>query len=187
MEIKDNFISVDVESTGPCPGIHSMINFGAVSVSEPTYQFSASLEELPGGAWSVGTRKFWNETEQNRATLAKFQAEASNITAVMWDFREWLSEFKRPILVSHPITFDFSFLNYYWWLVFDSDPPFGWGGCDIKTLGMAVLKTGFRESTKRTMKKKIAQTDWHHMKHTHDGLGDALEQAELFRTLMKLV
>ena len=32
-------ISVDVEADGPCPGLYSMVSFGAVSVLDTTQRF----------------------------------------------------------------------------------------------------------------------------------------------------
>lgn len=187
MEIKESFISVDVETTGAVPGLYSMIDLGAVSVSDISDTFSASLVELPNGAWSVETRQFWMKNDHNRRILTEIQEKARPIADVMHDFRSWLSNWKKPILIGFPATFDFAWINYYWWLVFRCEPPFGWGGLDIKTLGMITMRSGFRESTKRILKKKLPPGKWQKMQHTHRGVDDAGEQAELFKLLMEIL
>lgn len=185
MQLQDTFISVDVETTGAVPGLYSMIDLGACSVLDLSNTFSASLVELPDAGWSNETRQFWLRNEHNRRILTEIQEKARPIEDVMYEFRVWLEQFKAPVLISHPITFDFSFINYYWWYVFRSEPPFGWGGCDIKTLGMTVMKSKFRASTKRVMAKKLPECFQRGMPHTHRGVDDAREQAFLFTKLME--
>src|SRR5690349_19263760 len=59
----------------------------------------------------------------------------------------------RPVFVAYPAGFDFLFV--YWYLMrFVGESPFGHSALDIKSFAMAVLKVGYRESTKRNIPKR---------------------------------
>jgi len=52
---------------------------------------------------------------------------------------------------------------------------------DIKSYAMAVLKCGYRDSTKRNMPQQWFDT----FPHTHVALDDAIEQGALFCNMLK--
>ena len=51
---------------------------------------------------------------------------------------------------------------------------------DIKSFAMAVLKSNYRESTKRNMPKRWFED----LPHTHVALSDAIEQGALFCNML---
>ena len=84
---------------------------------------------------------------------------------------DWLATLKgKPVFVAYPAGFDFMFV--YWYLMrFVGESPFSHSALDIKTYAMAVLKTQYRESTKRNMPKQWLDP----RSHTHVALDDAIE------------
>jgi hypothetical protein len=64
---------------------------------------------------------------------------------------------------------------------FAGESPFSHSALDIKTYAMAMLKTGYRDSTKRSMPKHWFDK----FPHTHCALDDAIEQGALFCNMLK--
>ena len=86
----------------------------------------------------------------------------------------------RPVFVAYPAGFDFLFV--YWYLIrFVGESPFSHSALDIKSFAMAVLKSDYRDSTKRNM-----PTHWFDkLPHNHVALDDAIEQGALFCNMLK--
>jgi hypothetical protein len=73
-------------------------------------------------------------------------------------------------------------LFVYWYLIrFTGESPFSFSALDIKTYAMAVLKTEYRESTKRNMPRRWFDK----LPHNHVALDDALEQGALFCNMLR--
>jgi hypothetical protein len=86
----------------------------------------------------------------------------------------------KPVFVAYPAGFDFSFV--YWYLQrFAGESPFSHSALDIKTYAMAMLRSGYREATKKNMPKR-----WFDERpHTHVALDDAIEQGALFCNMLR--
>jgi hypothetical protein len=99
----------------------------------------------------------------------------------MKTYSQWLKQLPgKPIFVGYPAAYDFMFV--YWYLIkFTGSSPFSHSALDIKSYAMAILKTDFRETTKRKIPK-----DWFDdLPHTHIALDDAIEQGTLFCNILK--
>jgi hypothetical protein len=178
--IKEVYVSTDVETDGPIPGVNSMLSFGsAVYLADKTMlgTFTANLETLPGAQGDPKTMQWWQtQTEAWRACRESPQAPEE----VMPRYVAWLKSLPgRPVFVGYPAAFDFLFV--YWYLIrFAGESPFSHSALDIKTYAMALLKKGYRESVKRNMPKRWFDT----LPHTHHALDDAIEQGALFCNML---
>ncbi len=177
------FVSVDVEADGPIPGVYSMLSFGAVAYAEDGTlidTFTCNLETLPAATYSAETMKWWN-LPQNKAAYLATRENQQTPDRAMHTFTTWLKALPgTPVFVGYPAGFDFLFI--YWYLIyFTGDSPFSFSALDIKTYACAMLKTPYRQTTKKTMPK-----EWFSKKpHTHIALDDAIEQGELFMAMRK--
>jgi DNA polymerase III alpha subunit (gram-positive type) len=99
----------------------------------------------------------------------------------MRSYVDWIKTLKgKPVFVAYPAGFDFLFI--YWYLIrFVGESPFSHSALDIKSYAMAVLKTDYRESTKRNMPKQWFDK----FPHTHVALDDAIEQGALFCNMLQ--
>ncbi len=99
----------------------------------------------------------------------------------MKDYLKWLKSLPgRIVFVGYPASYDFMFV--YWYLIrFTGGSPFSHSALDIKTFAMAMMKTGYRESTKKNMPKKWFDA----LPHSHRALDDALEQGALFCNMLR--
>jgi hypothetical protein len=66
---------------------------------------------------------------------------------------------------------------------FAGESPFSHSALDIKTLAMALLKSNYREATKRNMPRQW----FDQLPHKHVALDDAIEQGALFCNILKLI
>ena len=104
---KSRNISVDIESDGPCPGIHSMICFGAVIVESGLQRtFYAELKPISDTYVSEALAISGFSREQTMKFPEAYDA--------MHNFEAWLNKNVdgRPILWSDNNGYDSGFLNY---------------------------------------------------------------------------
>ncbi len=174
--MKEIYISTDVETDGPIPGINSMLSFGSAAyLPDKTLlgTFSINLETLPEAKSDPKTMDWWRT--QPKAWLAQRENLQSPELA-MPKYLQWVESIPgKPVFVAYPAAFDFMFV--YWYLIrFTGKSPFSHSALDIKTLAMALLKIGYRDATKRRMPRHWFDD----LPHTHLALDDAIEQGALF-------
>ena len=175
------YISTDVETDGPIPGPHSMLSFGSAAYTadkELVSTFSANLETLAGATAHPKTAE-WRATQPEAWAACRTGLEAPE--QAMQRYVSWIKSLKgKPVFVAYPAGFDFLFV--YWYLMrFVGESPFSHSALDMKSFAMAVLKTDYRESTKRNMPKHWFDK----LPHTHVALDDAVEQGALFCNMLK--
>ena len=174
------YVSTDVETDGPIPGPHSMLSFGSAAYrADKTLvsTFTANLETLPGAAGAPDTMTWWRtQPDAWRECRSNLQAPEQ----AMRNYLAWLKQLPgRPVFVAYPAGFDFLFV--YWYLIrFTGESPFSHSALDIKTYAMALLKRGYRESTKDHMPARWFDK----LLHTHRALDDAIEQGALFCNML---
>jgi hypothetical protein len=176
----ETFVSTDVETDGPIPGPHSMLSIGSAAYkADKTLlsTFSANLELLDGASAHPKTAQWW--TTQPKAWAAcRSNLEHPNVA--MRRYVEWVKTLPgKPVFVAYPAGFDFMFV--YWYLIrFTGESPFSHSALDMKTYAMALLKTGYRDSTKRNMPGRWFDK----LPHSHVALDDAIEQGALFCNML---
>lgn len=181
MKNSEIYISTDVETDGPIPGPNSMLSLGAGAFTPEgklISTFSVNLQTLPGATPNPDTMEWWGKNQEaydatRKNTLPPKQA--------ITQFSAWVSKQNgKPVFVGYPATFDFMFA--YWYLInFTGNSPFSFSALDIKTYAMAVMKTEYRQSTKKNMPKRWFSDD----EHTHVAVEDAVEQGKLFCNMLK--
>jgi len=174
------YVSTDVETDGPIPGINSMLSFGSAAyLKDKTLlsTFSANLELLDGAAPNAKTMEWWQTQPDAWNACRENLLEPES---AMNNYLKWLKELPgRPVFVGYPVAFDFLFV--YWYLIrFTGESPFSHSALDIKTYAMALLKKPYRDSTKRNMPKEWFDK----LPHTHLALDDAIEQGALFCNML---
>jgi hypothetical protein len=174
------YVSTDVESDGPIPGPHSMLSFGSAAyLADKTLlgTFSANLETLPDATGHPNTMAWW---AQNQTAWEACRKDCLPPEKAMLNYLAWLKKLPgKPVFVAYPAGFDFMFV--YWYLIrFAGESPFSHSALDMKTFAMALLKTDYREATKRNMPKEWFDS----FPHTHIALDDAIEQGSLFCNML---
>lgn len=164
-------VMVDIECDGPCPGMYSMICFGAVIV-EPGLQrtFYAQLKPISEN-WIPEALAISGFT---REECMKFPEPRD----AMQNFESWLEKNipgKRPILWSDNPMFDAGFMNYYFHHQLGRN-PFGWSAS-----GLGQLYKGLRRDLYVNF-KHLRET-----KHTHHPVDDAKGNAEAMLKMIEMM
>jgi hypothetical protein len=163
-------VSIDVESDGPCPGMHSMISFGAVIVEAGLQRtFYAELKPI-SQLWVPEALAVSGFT---RDQTMKFKDPRD----AMQNFLIWLTKQVegRPIFWSDNNGYDAGFMNYYFWQQLGHN-PFGWSSANIGS-----YYKGLRKDTYATF-KHLRET-----KHTHNPVDDAKGNAEALLKMFDMV
>jgi len=181
MPTPEIYISTDVETDGPIPGPHSMLSFGSAAYTAEKLlvsTFSANLETLEGAAAHPKTAEWWSTQPE---AWAACRTNLESPAVAMDRYVRWIKSLTgKPVFVAYPAGFDFLFV--YWYLIrFTGDSPFSHSALDIKSFAMAVLNTGYRESTKKNMPRRWFDK----LPHTHVALDDAVEQGALFCNMLR--
>lgn len=185
------YISTDIETDGPCPGLHSMLSFASVAYEvvtdnqgrNPTITrgstFGANLHLLPEANPDPDTMKWWAE---NPHAYAATRVNLKQPEYAMKRYAEWLEQLgAKPVCVAYPAGFDFTWL-YYYLHRFAGRCPFQRSCLDVRSFGAAMLKIPYPEVGKRTMPARWQDASF---PHTHKALDDALEQGELFCAMLR--
>lgn len=175
------YVSTDIEADGPIPGPHSMLSFGSAAYladKSLVSTFSANLETLPSATAHPDTMAFWAKNQEAWMATRK---DCRLPEHAMPAYVGWLKALPgRPVFVGYPAAFDFMFV--YWYLIrFAGESPFSHSALDIKTFAMALMKTKYRDATKRNMPKRW----FDQVPHTHVALDDAIEQGALFCNMLE--
>lgn len=171
------YISVDIETTGPIPGVYDLISIGACVVGKPEDNFSCLVKPQGGLV----------EDEALAVTglnIDYLNENGRNIILVMELFSNWLerNEFKQKnlVFVGFNAAFDWSFINYAF-IKYIGRNPFGFTALDIKSYYMGRFRTLWHETKSSRIDVKLKTKN---MK-THDALQDAIYQSEIFSIISK--
>ena len=174
------YVSTDIESDGPVPGLHSMLSFGSAAYTaskELISTFQTNLELLPDAAswpetmeWWKGYPEAWNACRSN----PQLPVEA------MKQYLEWIKALPgNPVFVAYPLSFDYGFIHWYL-MKFTGENPFQLGGIDIKSYAMALLKVDYSSINKNNLPKEWLPLP----SRPHKALEDAIIQGELFCNML---
>lgn len=174
------YVSTDVETDGPIPGPHSMLSFASAAyLPDKTLvgTFAANLKTLPDASGDPETMAWWqSQPDAWNATRTDLQEPVDAMQRYVAWLKALLGE---PVFVAYPAGFDFLFV--YWYLIrFTGESPFSFSALDIKSYAMAMLKTEYREATKRNMPLNWFDS----LPHSHVALNDAIEQGALFCNML---
>ena len=163
-------VSIDIESDGPCPGLHSMICFGAVIV-EAGFQrtFYAQLKPI--------SETYIPEALAIRGFTREETLKFPNPRDAMQNFEIWLKQNidGRPIAWADNPSYDMGFLNYYFWQQLGRN-PFGWSAAGIGQLYKGI--TGDLHSKFGHLKDTP---------HTHNPVDDAKGNAEALLKMFSMM
>lgn len=174
------YVSTDIETDGPVPGLNSMLSFGSAAyLADKTLvrTFSANLETLTGAGADAVTMAWW---ESQPLAWQACRINPQPPVLVMPRYVSWLKELPgKPVFVGYPAAFDFMFITYYLYR-FAGESPFAYSALDIKTYAMAMMKKNFHDVNKKSMPKHWFDD----LPYTHVALDDAVSQGALFCNLL---
>jgi DNA polymerase III epsilon subunit-like protein len=170
------FVSVDIEAAGPNPTRFAMLSIGACLVDDPDGGFYAELQpdsiEFEPEAVAV-----------SGLSLERLAVEGIGPAVAMRQFEEWLAEHvlpgARPVFTAFNAPFDWMFVDAYFQRYLGHN-PFGHSALDIKAYAMGMLGSSWAGASMRELSPRYLDG----RALSHHALGDARDQAELFRALL---
>ncbi|KTR05154.1 exonuclease [Aureimonas ureilytica] len=185
----DVYFSADVETDGPIPGPFSMLSFAIVFAGTydgrefkraDTHEKRVYHELKPISSQYEQEALDVNGLDRQRLLLEGEDPKEALTKAANW-IREIAGE-GSPVLVAYPLSFDWTWLYWYFVNYCEQGSPFDYSKCyDIKTAlsvktGMPIAQSG-RSSVPSHLRS--------HRLHTHHAIDDAIEQAEIFANLFE--
>jgi DNA polymerase III epsilon subunit-like protein len=183
----DVYFSADIETDGAIPGPNSILSIGITYAGafdgetffQPTDYTKTFYREL-----KPISEEFDPEAlEVNGFDRERLKVEGMDPKQAMSQAAEWIMKVAGagdPILVAYPLSFDWSWLYWYFVRFSKTGSPFGYSKCfDIKT-AIAVKHSRTISSSGRDRIPSSMKPD---LKHTHHALDDAIEQAMIFSRL----
>lgn len=162
---------VDVESDGPCPGLHSMVCFGAVRVddelNERFYAKTAPVSDI----WLPDSLAVSGFSREEHLAFPPLKT-------AMEDFCLWLEKVggdSKPVFISDNPAFDWQFINSGLWHSVNKN-PFGWSARRVGDL-WSGMKMDCRDGSWRSLVKTA---------HTHHPVDDAVGVAEALLEMEKM-
>lgn len=185
----DAYFSADVETDGPIPGPFSMLSFALVYAGS----FDGKRFERPKSYECVfySELKPISEDFQQEALLingldrSRLCREGRPPEVAMIEAAQWVNQCAgqaKPVLVAYPLSFDWSWLYWYFIRFSPLGSPFEYSRCfDIKTAlavkaGIPIADAG-RSKLQASLRPRRA--------HTHHAVDDAIEQAEIFANIFE--
>ena len=185
----DAYFSADVETDGPIPGVFSILSFALVyagsfdgqQFSRPQHYEHIFYKELKPISENFQLEALRiNGLDRDRLCVQGEAPEKAMTEALSWV--RSISEGAQPVLVAYPLSFDWSWLYWYFVRYSSGGSPFAYSRCfDIKTA--VAVKAGIPIS--QAGRSHIAPTLRPKHPHTHHAVDDAIEQAEIFANVFE--
>ena len=174
---KEIYISIDIETSGPTPCTYSILSIGACNIYKPEEKFYIEMQPI--------NNNFLHEAiDVCGLDLGELKDRGIPAKKAMSNFMLWLKDTvphnARPIFVAMNAPFDWMFVNDYFYR-FLGQNPFGHNALDIKALYMGLAHCSWKNASMARM----AELYLDDQPLTHHALQDALDQAQIFRGLMK--
>lgn len=185
----DVFFSADVETDGAIPGPYSMLSFALVYAGT----FDGSTFSRPHDYKRTFYRELKPISEDfdpealaiNGLDRAQLTLGGVSPNQAMDDAFDWIQQFSgagKPVLVAYPLSFDWTWLYWYFVRFSKRGSPFGHSRCfDLKTA--VAIKTGRTISSSSRTKLPVRFAS--DRPHTHHAVDDAIEQAEIFANIFE--
>ena len=181
------YLSIDVEASGPFPGLFSLVSIGAVVVkTDPTGDWigdtdSTFYEELKP---LRDAKELEAATNIHGLTTEYLEANAREPGEVMEDFAEFYEKLvrrhKKVVPAAWPASFDSPYVGWYLQYFLDEN-PLGWSCFDIPSFGMGLFQC-HRNALRNLMKK--AGIEFGKNPDPHNALADAIEQGHTLARLL---
>ena len=124
-------------------------------------------------------------TPQSLSHLLKKVVEGDLPENVMAEAYQWVKKTAgcaEPVLVAYPLSFDWSWLYWYFIRFAKEGSPFEYSRCfDIKTALAVKARVPISEAGRSRLNSALVSR----RQHTHHAIDDAIEQAEIFANVFE--
>ncbi len=189
IEREDVYFSADVETDGPIPGPYSILSFALVYAG----RFDGKRFERPKHFDQSFYRELQPISDQfepealavNKLDRDRLLREGESPAPAMTAASRWvrgLASEGRPVLVAYPLSFDWTWLYWYFTRFSSEGSPFNHSGCfDLKTAIAVKAQIPISAAGRNHLALPLRSQ----LTHTHHALQDAIEQAEIFANVFE--
>jgi len=185
----DVYFSADVETDGPIPGPFSMLSFALVYAGRfdgVLFQRPSSFDETLYKELKPISDQFEPEALRvNGMDRDRLCREGGSPEVVMTEASRWVRGVAgegRPVLVAYPLSFDWTWLYWYFIRYSSEGSPFSHSRCfDLKTAFAVKAEIPIAQAGRNQLLPKLRSIQ----RHTHHALDDAKEQAEIFANIFE--
>lgn len=182
-----DYFCVDLESSGPIPGVHSLLSIGITHVRryqglyQPFQDFYLELKPLYPGFSEAAMAV-------NRLDMARLQIEGLEPKDALRQMMDWVrlqqrQATERPVFVAHNAPFDWMFFAYYCGHC-EVENPFGHSALDTKALAMGKLDIAWNQTSMKTVASLLGNVPPRDLSQLHHAGADARSLAFVFASLM---
>lgn len=180
------YFCVDLEASGPVPGIYNMVSVGGVEVRREGdhhvrgdtfyYEIAPEFDGFDPRAMKIHGLTEAHLRENGEPAKAVMQKIADFVKA-------HVGKKERPLFVGHNAPFDWMFVAWYFaWA--EMDNPFGYNALDTKALMMGRHQMPWRKCGKSQLLKIYDQLEEPAPEMVHNALADAEFQADILIALL---
>jgi DNA polymerase III epsilon subunit-like protein len=171
------YISIDVETAGPNPGLYSLLSIGACVIDSPEKTFYVELKPV--------NREMLPDTHAvHGLSIQALEKRGLPPAKALARFESWLEQVvpgnSRPVFVAFNAPFDWMFVCDYFHRFLGRN-PFGHTALDIKAYAMGLGGTTWGETSMAHISKRYLED----RPLSHHALQDAIDQAEIFRKILE--
>jgi hypothetical protein len=185
----DAYFSADVETDGPIPGPFSILSFALVyagSFDGRHFQRPDTYGQVLYKELRPISENFEREALQiNGLDRARLCVEGEFPEMAMTEASRWVKGIAgaaQPVLVAYPLSFDWSWLYWYFIRFSAEGSPFAYSRCfDIKTALAVKAAIPISEAGRSQIDPSLRSRH----PHTHNAVDDAIAQAEIFANVFE--
>jgi DNA polymerase III epsilon subunit-like protein len=175
---------IDIECSGPVPGLFDMVSLGAVVVSEDLaigerfyVEIKPTAPNVDAGAMAV-----------NGLDIEDLRANGQHLTSALDALTAFVASHtmagSTPVFVGHNAPFDWSFVNHAYHATSRAN-PFGYKALDTKALATGVLGMHWLDSNKEELAERLSLPPVEEAK-VHRADWDAWYQAHILIGLLRI-
>lgn len=185
----DVYFSADIETDGPIPGPYSVLSFALVYAGS----FDGKAFERPAKYDQIFYRELApisdsyepealrvNGLDRNR--LIREGVTPKNAMEEAFDWVTKLAGSAKPVLVAYPLSFDWTWLYWYFIKFCEFGSPFEYSRCfDIKTAVAVKARIPISDAGRSRIHPSLRSKH----QHSHHAVDDAIEQADIFANIFE--
>lgn len=189
--MSDIIFSVDVETSGPTPGVHQLLSIGAIAYDTDGFMydaFSYNIERSPLYTDDADTTEWWKTQPEARLALEDGQLPLADVVQRFAFFiRSQCNTGNAPVFLADPVIFDYPWVDWAFKTCNAKNPFHFDSKHGLKVIDMTSFVMGgfLIENTKRH--ELLNEYDVGLPPHTHIAVEDARHQGELFFKIAKTI
>jgi len=148
---------IDIECSGPVPGLYDMVSLGAVAVHDRSGDYTIG-EDFYVEICPQAPRVDPGAMAVNGLDIDALRRDGLPLKSALEQLNDWVKSQcvagSEPVFVGHNAPFDWSFVNWSYHAC-EIPNPFGYKALDTKALATGILGLHWLDSNKETLAERL--------------------------------